>query len=235
MLLNIFDKKRKMSLIKFEKVCKIYEEGDDIVQAIDNVSFEIEEGEFISIMGPSGSGKSTLLSVLGVLNTPTDGNVFVDDIAVYNLKLEKQADFRSEYIGFIFQAFQLIPYLTAIENVMLPLTITKISSKNQRERAKEVLEKVGLGDKINRLPNQLSGGETQRVAVARAIVNEPPILLADEPTGNLDSKNADGVMELLKKLNQEGETIIMVTHDKNIAEHANYTIQLKDGQIVNRI
>lgn len=224
-----------MSLIKFEKVCKIYEEGDDIVQAIDNVSFEIEEGEFISIMGPSGSGKSTLLSVLGVLNTPTDGNVFVDDIAVYNLKLEKQADFRSEYIGFIFQAFQLIPYLTAIENVMLPLTITKISSKNQRERAKEVLEKVGLGDKINRLPNQLSGGETQRVAVARAIVNEPPILLADEPTGNLDSKNADGVMELLKKLNQEGETIIMVTHDKNIAEHANYTIQLKDGQIVNRI
>ncbi|MBU2597803.1 MAG: ABC transporter ATP-binding protein [Actinobacteria bacterium] len=224
-----------MSLIKFEKVCKIYKEGDDIVRALNNVSFEIEEGGFVSIMGPSGSGKSTLLSVLGVLNTPTDGNVFVDDIAVYNLKLEKQADFRSEYIGFIFQAFQLIPYLTAVENVMLPLTITKISSKKQGERAKEVLEKVGLGDKINRLPNQLSVGETQRVAVARAIVNEPPILLADEPTGNLDSKNADGVMELLKKLNQEGETIIMVTHDKNIAEHANYTIQLKDGQIVNRI
>lgn len=224
-----------MTLIKFDKVSKVYEEGDDIVQAMDDVSFEIKEGEFISVMGPSGSGKSTLLSVLGILNTPTAGEVFIDDIAVYDLNTEKQTDFRSEYLGFIFQAFQLIPYLTAIENVMLPLAITKISGSEQKERAKEVLERVGLANKINRLPNQLSGGETQRVAIARAIVNEPPILLADEPTGNLDTRNAEGVMNLIKKLNNEGETIIMVTHDKNIAEHANYTIQIKDGKIVNGI
>jgi len=224
-----------MTLINFDNVCKVYEEGDDFVQALDNVSFKIKDGEFISIMGSSGSGKSTLLSVLGILNTPTSGDVFIDDIAVYDLKLEKQADFRSDYIGFIFQAFQLIPYLTAIENVMLPLAITKISGREQKERAREVLEMVGLGNKINRLPDQLSGGEVQRVAVARAIVNEPPVLLADEPTGNLDSKNAEGVINLLKKLNSEGETIVMVTHDKNIAEHADYTIHIKDGQIVNGI
>jgi len=223
-----------MSLIRFNNVSKVYEEGDDIVQALDSVSFEINEGNAVAIMGPSGSGKSTLLTILGVLNTPTDGDVFIDDIVVYDLKPERQADFRSEYMGFVFQAFQLIPYLTAMENVMLPLSITKMLNKEQEKKAKEVLERVGLSDKVNRLPNQLSGGETQRVAIARAIVNEPPILLADEPTGNLDSKNAEEVMNLLKKLNEEGETIVMVTHDKNTAEYADYEIKLKDGQIENK-
>lgn len=223
-----------MSLIKFDKVSKVYEEGDDIVQALDSVSFEIDEGNSIAIMGPSGGGKSTLLTILGVLNTPTNGDVFIDDVAVYDLKLEKQADFRSEYIGFVFQVFQLIPYLTAIENVMLPVSITKMSNKEQEKKAKEILEKVGMSDKINRLPTQISGGEIQRVAIARAVVNEPPILLADEPTGNLDSKNAREVMNLLKKLNDEGRTIVMVTHDKNTAEYADYTIELKDGRIVDK-
>ena len=223
-----------MSLIKFNGVSKVYEEGDDIVQALDDASFEINEGNFVAIMGPSGSGKSTLLTLLGILNTPTDGDIFIDDIAVYDLKPERQADFRSEYLGFVFQAFQLIPYLTAMENVMLPLSITSMSNKEQEKRAKGALERVGLADKINRLPNQISGGETQRVAISRAIVNEPPILLADEPTGNLDSKNATEVMDLLKELNDEGETIIMVTHDKKTAEYADYLIELKDGQIVSK-
>lgn len=221
-----------MALIKFDNVSKVYEEGGDVVRAMDGVSFEIKEGDFAAIMGPSGSGKSTLLSVLGVLNTPTGGKVLIDEIPVYELKSEKQADFRFEYLGFIFQAFQLIPYLTAIENVMLPLSITKASNIEQEKRSREVLEMVGLGDKINRLPDQLSGGEIQRIAVARAIVNEPPIILADEPTGNLDSKNAVGVIELLKKLKDRGKTVIMVTHDLSIAKHADYIIQIKDGKIL---
>jgi len=223
-----------MSLIRFDNVSKVYEGGDDIVQALDSADFEIDKGNFVAIMGPSGSGKSTLLTLLGILNTPTNGDVFIDDIAVYDLKPERQADFRSEYLGFVFQAFQMIPYLTAMENVMLPLSITKMSNKEQEKRAKGALERVGLADKINRLPNQISGGETQRVAISRAIVNEPPILLADEPTGNLDSKNATEVMNLIKELNDEGETIIMVTHDRKTAEYADYTIELKDGQIVSK-
>lgn len=221
-----------MALIQFDNVSKVYEEGENVVRAMDGVSFEIKEGDFAAIMGPSGSGKSTLLSVLGVLNTPTGGKVLIDGIPVYELPAEKQADFRSEYLGFIFQAFQLIPYLTAGENVMLPLSITKLSNAEQEKISGEVLEMVGLGDKINRLPDQLSGGEIQRIAVARALVNEPPIILADEPTGNLDSKNADGVIELLKKLNERGKTVVMVTHDKSIAKHADYIIQIKDGKIL---
>lgn len=222
-----------MSIIKFDKVSKVYEEGDEKVYALNEVSLEIEEGRFVAIMGPSGSGKSTLLSVLGALSTPTSGDVFVDEIPVYELGLEKQADFRFEYIGFLFQAFQLIPYLTAIENVMLPLAITKMPSKEQRGKAEEVLGMVGLADKINRLPNQLSGGEQQRVAIARAVVNEPPILLTDEPTGNLDSKHGQEILSLLKRLNRQGETVVMVTHDEKIAKYADYIIQMADGQIGN--
>lgn len=220
-----------MSLIKFDSVSKIYEEGDSQVRALDNISFEINEGNFVAVMGPSGSGKSTLLSVLGCLNRPTRGDILIDDITVYKLGLEKQADFRFEYIGFVFQSFQLIPYLTAIENVMLPLAIAKIPDKEKRNKATKVLDMVGLSGKVNRLPDQLSGGEQQRVSVARAIVNEPPIILADEPTGNLDSKTGGEVLELLKELNGRGETIIMVTHDTNSARYADYTINIHDGQI----
>lgn len=221
-----------MELIEFTGVSKCYEEGDDIVQALDNASLTIREGDFVAVMGPSGSGKSTLLSVLGVLNTPTGGDVFIDDIAVYDLKAERQADFRFEYLGFVFQSFQLVPYLTALENVMLPLSITPLSRREQEDKAFDVLSKVGLSDKATRLPSKISGGEGQRVAVARAIVNSPPILLADEPTGNLDTKNGMEIMDLLKSLNEAGQTIVMVTHDKSMAEYAHRTINLKDGRVL---
>ncbi len=220
-----------MSLIKFDSLSKIYEEGSSQVRALDNISFEIDEGKFVAVMGPSGSGKSTLLSVLGCLNSPTNGDMLIDDISIYKLGLEKQADFRFEYIGFVFQSFQLIPYLTAIENVMLPLAIAKMPNKEKRDKAAKVLDMVGLSGKFNRLPDKLSGGEQQRVSIARAIVNEPPIILADEPTGNLDSKTGLEVLELLKDLNGKGETIIMVTHDTNSARYADYIIEIRDGRI----
>jgi len=221
-----------MRLIELSQVSKVYAEGDDFVQALDSVDLNIGEGDFLSIMGPSGCGKSTLLSILGVLNRPTDGDVFVDGVAVYDLKQEKQADFRFEYLGFVFQSFQLVPYLTVLENVMIPFSIASIPEKKKKEMAVEVLEKVNLADKLNRLPNQISGGEGQRVAVARAIVNNPPILLADEPTGNLDSKHGSEIMELLEKLNQDGQTIVMVTHDKTMAQYAHKIINLADGKVV---
>jgi len=222
-----------MSLIKLEHVSKHYNEGDGIVKALNNVSLDIVKGDFIAVCGPSGSGKSTLLSILGILNTPTNGEVIIDDIEVFTLGSEKKADFRSDYIGFIFQAFWLIPYLTAIENVMLPLTISRYNNKEQKNMAESVLKQVGLGKKINKLPNQLSGGEIQRVAIARAIVNEPEILLADELTGNLDSKNSEEIMKLLINLNKKGKTIVMVTHEDNIAAYAAKRIHLFDGAISN--
>lgn len=220
-----------MSLIEFENVSKVYDEGDAEVRALNHVNLTIDEGKFVAVMGPSGSGKSTLLSVLGCLNSPTSGTLLIDDISIYTLGLEKQADFRFEYIGFVFQSFQLIPYLTAIENVMLPLSIAKIADREKHEKAAKVLETVGLSGKINRLPDQLSGGEQQRVSIARAIVNKPPIILADEPTGNLDTRTGTEVLELLKELNEKGETIVMVTHDTNCAGYADHNIVLRDGQI----
>jgi len=184
-------------------------------------------------MGPSGSGKSTLLTILGGLNHPTIGEVVVDDIAIYQLPIEKLADFRREYLGFIFQSFQLIPYLTVIENVMLPLSITDRSNREQVGMAEGILKRIGLKGKEKRLPDQLSGGEQERVAIARALVNAPPILLADEPTGNLDTKTGQEIMELFKSLNQEGQTIIMVTHNPENASFSSRKIHLRDGKIAN--
>jgi putative ABC transport system ATP-binding protein len=192
----------------------------------------IERGEFISVIGPSGSGKSTLLTMLGGLNHPTEGEVVVDEIPIYQLPLEKLADFRREYLGFIFQSFQLIPYLTVIENVMLPLAITEKSNREQLGMAEGILEKMGLEGKGRRLPDQLSGGEQERVAIARALVNSPPILLADEPTGNLDTKTGREIMELFKSLNEEGQTIVMVTHNPENVAYSSRTIQLRDGKVV---
>jgi len=197
--------------------------------SIKNMDFSINDGEFISIIGQSGSGKSTLLSILGGLNHPTKGRVVIDALDVYELTSEQRADFRSEYIGIIFQSFQLIPYLTVLENVILPMTITGIKTAKKRDKAMEVLVKVGLTNKVTRLPDQLSGGEQERVAIARAIVNKPPILLADEPTGNLDTATAEGVMELLKQLNDSGQTIIMVTHNSEMRRYSRRTINVKDG------
>lgn len=218
-----------MSLITVNDVKKIYNGGEGEVVALGGVTFAVEEGEFISLMGPSGSGKSTLLTMLGAMNPPTLGQVVIDDIDIYSLPSEKRADFRSEYLGFVFQQFQLVPYLTALENIMLPLAITGISNREQAEMANRVLEKVGLGGKGGRLPNQLSGGEQERVAIARAIVNEPPILFADEPTGALDSKNSEEIMNLFRNLNQEGQTIIMVTHNPEFLGYVKRAIFIRDG------
>jgi putative ABC transport system ATP-binding protein len=182
-------------------------------------------------MGASGSGKSTLLSVLGCLTGPTSGTVTIDDIDVYGLSQEKQADFRREYLGFIFQSHNLIPYLNALENVMLPLAVSNLSTAEKRQRAGDMLERVGLPDRMLHLPQQLSGGEQERVAIARSLVNNPPLLLADEPTGSLDSTTSRQVMTLLSELHQGGQTIIMVTHNRDNLEWFDRTIYLRDGLI----
>ena len=216
-------------LIEIQNIGKDYQEGESTVQAIKEMTFYIDDGEFVSIMGQSGSGKSTILSILGGLNHPTRGKILLDTLDIYKLSSEQRADLRSEYIGFIFQSFQLIPYLTVLENVKLPMAITGRKAREQDTMARDVLARVGLSNKADRLPDQLSGGEQERVAIARAIVNKPPILLADEPTGSLDSKTAAEIMDLLKELNGEGQTIIMVTHNPEACKHTSRTIQVKDG------
>jgi putative ABC transport system ATP-binding protein len=220
-----------MSYIVAENLTKKYGGGDATVVAVDNISFEIDEGEFIGVMGESGAGKSTLLGMMGAMNAPTSGRLVVDDIDIYSLRQEQRADFRREFLGFIFQSFHLVPYLTVIENVMLPLVVVKASKKRKQEMAIEALTKVGLRDKANRLPNQISGGEKERVAIARSIVNEPPVLLADEPTGNLDTKTTREIMELLQQLNREGMTIIMVTHSPDCARYAHRILKVTDGKL----
>jgi putative ABC transport system ATP-binding protein len=220
-----------MGLIELKGVSKYYENEGERVAALKEVDLTIEAGEFIAVMGASGSGKSTLLNILGGLSHPSVGEIRVDGIDIYRLKGEKLADYRSEYIGFVFQSFQLIPYLTILENVMLPLAFIPSRNGNQKEMAARVLQKVGLAEKGHRLPNQLSGGEQERVAIARALVNNPPIILADEPTGNLDSKTGKEIMGLLKRLNSDGQTILMVTHNADNAKFAHGVIYLKDGKL----
>lgn len=221
-----------MALITVQDIHKYYGEGKYKVEVLKGLDFTIDSGEFVAIMGPSGSGKSTLLSILGAMNKPDTGKVVVDDIDVYDLSIERLADFRCEYLGFIFQQLQLIPYLTAVENVMLPLVITS-DGGSKLEKAKNILKKVGLDGKEHRLPSQLSGGEQGRVAIARALVNEPPILMADEPTGSLDTKTGEEIMALFDTLNQEGQTIIMVTHSPENAARAHRVINIRDGNIIN--
>ncbi len=221
-----------MSYIKAEGLTKQYGSGDAAVAAVAGISFQIEEGEFIGIMGESGSGKSTLLGMMGAMNAPTAGRFIVDDIDIYTLGQEQRADFRREFLGFIFQSFHLVSYLTVIENTMLPLAVVKAAKKTKREMAQEALRQVGLLDKAHRLPNQISGGEKERVAIARSIVNEPPILLADEPTGNLDTKTSREIMELLSRLNQKGMTIVMVTHSPDCGGYAQRIMRVSDGKLV---
>jgi putative ABC transport system ATP-binding protein len=221
-----------MSYITAENLKKTYGSGEAIVTAVSDISFQIASGEFIGMMGESGAGKSTLLSIMGAMNAPTSGQFVVDDIDVYSLTQEKQADFRREFLGFIFQSFHLVPYLTVFENVMLPLTIIKNGRKRKRTQVESALSQVGLLDKADRLPNQISGGEKERVAIARAIVNEPPVLLADEPTGNLDSKTSAEIMKRLQRLNTDGMTIIMVTHSSECARYARRLMQVSDGRLV---
>ena len=221
-----------MALIKIENLTKHYTSDGETVEALRGVDITIEAGEFITIMGQSGSGKSTLLSVLGGMNHPTAGDVEMAGVRLYQLPGEKLADFRAQNLGFVFQSFHLIPYLTAIENVMLPLAIVRMKNADKRAAARSALERVGLGAKLERLPNQLSGGEQERVAIARAIVNSPHILLADEPTGNLDSTTSDEVMALFRELNAGGQTVVMVTHNPDNGRYADRTIRLRDGLVV---
>lgn len=220
-----------MSFIVLENLTKSYVTDAGSVTALSNADLQIAEGSFLGIMGPSGSGKSTLLTLLGGLAEPSSGRMLVDEIDVYDLGDEKRADFRREYIGFVFQAYNLIPYLTAIENVMLPLAVTKLSSTKQRELATDALERVGLANRVGHLPNQLSGGEQERVAIARALVNHPPLILADEPTGSLDSATSTEIMNLFCELNKQGQTIIMVTHNVEIQHYFERIVSLKDGLI----
>ncbi|PKN13455.1 MAG: ABC transporter ATP-binding protein [Deltaproteobacteria bacterium HGW-Deltaproteobacteria-4] len=219
-----------MSLIKITNLSKHYL-GADTVVALDGIDLEIQSGSFVGMMGPSGSGKSTFLSILGGLCQPGSGRVVVNTIDLYALGSEQLADFRREYLGFVFQAFNLIPYLTALENVMLPMAVKSLSAREKRRRAQEVLERVGLGARIGHLPNQLSGGEQERVAIARALVNKPPLILADEPTGSLDSATSSEIMGLLAELHREGQTIVMVTHNPETCSHFDRTILLRDGRI----
>ena len=221
-----------MALIEINNVKKQFTSGDDVVEALRGVDISIETGEFITIMGQSGSGKSTLLSVLGGMNHPSEGEVEMAGVKLYQLPGEKLADFRAQNLGFVFQSFHLIPYLTAIENVMLPLAIVRMSAPAKKTAARQALEQVGLAGKLDRLPNQLSGGEQERVAIARAIVNNPHILLADEPTGNLDSKTSEEVMALFRALNDAGQTVVMVTHNPENGAYSDRTINLKDGVVV---
>ncbi|MDP3039094.1 MAG: ABC transporter ATP-binding protein [Deltaproteobacteria bacterium] len=220
-----------MNMIQVDDLVKQYGNGETGVVAVQGIRFEIQSGELIAIMGESGSGKSTLLSMMGALNTPTSGKYCVEEIDVYTLGHEERADFRRKYLGFVFQSFHLIPYLTVQENVMLPLAPVKMKGKIKRAMADEAIARVGLAGKGHRLPSQISGGEQERVAIARAIVNHPPILLADEPTGNLDTKTGREIMDLLQTLNAEGMTIVMVTHNPENTRFAHRIIQLKDGQV----
>lgn len=224
-----------MSLIHVHNLTKTYHSGEETVYAVNNLSLKIDIGEFVAIVGPSGSGKSTLLSILGGLTHPTDGCAIIDEIDIYSLSTEQQADFRKEYIGFVFQSFHLIPYLNVIENVMIPLAITDYARSEKFEMAMTVLEKTGLKDKARRLPDELSGGEQERVAIARALVNHPPIILADEPTGNLDTNTSKEIMTVFRQLNEEGQTIIMVTHNPENLSYAKDCITLRDGRIFRNV
>lgn len=219
-----------MGLISLDDVQKLYEMGDTTVEALRSADVEISDGEFVAIMGPSGSGKSTLMNMIGALDTPTDGEVLIDEEEISGLSEDELALLRSKKIGFIFQQFNLIPSMDATENVALPMLFRGKSKKERTDRAEEILDKVGLGDRIHHMPSELSGGQRQRVSIARALANDPGIILADEPTGNLDSETGEKIMELLTELNDEGKTIIMVTHDENDAEYADRIIKIVDGK-----
>lgn len=219
-------------MIRVSHLTKIYKTGEVEVRALDDVSFEVKKGEFVAIMGPSGSGKSTLMHILGALDVPTEGEYFLDGEKIATLDDDQLADIRNEKIGFVFQAYNLLPRVTALKNVSTPMIYGGISREKRQRRAEELLEAVGLRDRLHHAPNQLSGGQQQRVAIARALAMNPSIILADEPTGNIATKQAIGIMEILEDLNEEGNTILMITHEKEIAEYAKRIIHLRDGRVV---
>lgn len=221
-----------MHLIEVRDVYKIYNPGENQVNALDGVSITIDEGEFVAIIGQSGSGKSTLMNMLGLLDTPTHGEYYINGKLVDDLTDDQMSAIRNEEIGFIFQGFNLISSLTALENVELPLVYRGMPKQERREISQNALERVGLGGRMNHLPAEMSGGQQQRVAVARAIAAKPPVILADEPTGNLDTKSTKEVMAILHELKDEGRTVIVITHDNEIAEEAERVIRIRDGKVV---
>lgn len=220
------------NIIQLTDINKVYTSGKLVTPALINVTLTIHKGEMVAIMGPSGSGKSTLMNIIGLLDRPTGGKLLIDDNEI-NLSMSdsKLAKLRGRKIGFVFQSFNLLPRLTALGNVLLPTGYQKVGRTNAKERANKLLEQVGLGERISHRPNELSGGEKQRVAIARALINDPEIILADEPTGNLDSKSGNDIIALLRALNKEGKTIIIISHDSDIAHQCDRTIRIRDGQL----
>lgn len=224
--------KNRKEVIKLEDVCKVYNMGEGVeVTAICDVNFVVHEGDFSCVLGPSGSGKSTLLHIMGLLDTPTSGRVYIDGIDTTKMSPDEQAAVRGQKIGFVFQMFNLIPSLKAWENAAIPLTIRGVPLAEREKRAKELLTKLGLGERLDHYPSQLSGGQRQRVAIARALINNPAVILADEPTGNLDSKTGREVIDILVNLNKEGKTIVLITHDNSLTRVAQKIWRIKDGRI----
>ena len=219
-------------IIKLKNVEREYVMGDSIVRAARGVDLEIKKGEFIAIVGPSGSGKSTIMNLIGALDLASKGDIYLDELNIEHLDESDLAQIRGKRIGFVFQTFNLIPTLTALQNVMLPMMFQNVGKEEREEKAREILKKLGMSHRLSHLPSELSGGERQRVAIARALANDPEVILADEPTGNLDSKTGEEVVQLFLKLNKEGKTIILVTHDLELAKYADKIYYLKDGQIV---
>jgi putative ABC transport system ATP-binding protein len=219
-------------IIRVENLTKVYDTGAIQVKALSNVSLSIERKEYVAIMGASGSGKSTLMNILGCLDRLTDGKYILDNVDVSTLSDNELAVIRNKKIGFVFQAFNLLPRLSALGNVELPMVYAGLSKSDRRQKAKAALEKVGLGDRMHHRPNELSGGQKQRVAIARALVNDPAIILADEPTGNLDTKSSEEIMNIFEGLNNEGVTIVMVTHERDIAQHTKRAVVFRDGEII---
>ncbi len=220
------------TVISFEDVRRYYVVGENVIKALDGISFDIISGSFLAIMGPSGSGKSTLMNLIGCLDTPTSGVIRIDGETLGDMGEDELALIRNRKIGFVFQNFNLLPKLSALDNVMVPLLYRGIPLKERKEKAEALLEKVGLGDRMKHRPTELSGGQKQRVAIARALSNNPSIILADEPTGALDSKTGDQIMELFENLNDEGRTIVFVTHDRTLGARCRSSISIRDGRIV---
>lgn len=223
--------KQMKQVINLTDIVKNYKVGTQVVRALRSVSLQINEGEYVAIMGASGSGKSTLMNIIGCLDTPTSGRYILNSHDASDLTDDQLAEIRNREIGFVFQTFNLLPRSTALDNVMLPLVYSGIKKQERTERAMEILTNVGLAERVDHKPNELSGGQRQRVAVARALINKPAILLADEPTGNLDSKISEEIMQLFADIHQQGNTLIVVTHEEDIALHAHRIIRLKDGQV----
>lgn len=219
------------TLVKLSKINKVYQTGEVSFRALNNISLEVKKGEFLAVIGASGSGKSTLMNIIGLLDQPTSGSYDLDGQDTSGLKENILAELRNKKICFIFQSFNLLPRTSALDNVAMPLIYAGVSLQDRGSRAKLALEEVGLEEKIDSRPNQLSGGQQQRVAIARALINDPDLILADEPTGNLDSQSGNEIMEIFDRLNKLGKTIIMITHETNIARHARRTIRIKDGEI----